>query len=426
MIGKHDEFESVANLREALKNRDSSEHTYLNYAKAIKTLLKVQTRYSDPDDVIKKVKSGEVKVVDLFRDFIACFAPKDWNGKWKIKKTSLRLLVAGLKKFLRANGVKVYAEDIKDLMPRIVKERKKEAPSKEQMREIMNYLSIRGKVILGLASGSGLRIGTILALQMRDIDLSQNLPVLKIPYAIVNEDEQVVRKMKGATSDDNRVHVTFMTPETKEWLESYIAYRKRKGEKITPESPVITFQVWQTPLGERKEKMGEFIPYWTAWRELRLALIKAGYVKEGRGKIHPHVFRAYFRTMLTQAGVSEPDIECLMAHQGGYLQTEYYLPKIDHLKKEYESAIQFLSIASGSIERSILEKQGKEIDTLKHELEEKAQEMEKLKKALGEQMSFQYTMLHLLTKLKPDEAHTVIKQYLERQQANLEELAHAG
>jgi integrase len=389
-----------------LRNKDASEHTYDNYLKAVHTLLKTRKDFVNPDDVIHKLQNNEVEIVDLFKRFIAFFAPEEWNGKWKVNKVTLRLWVAGIKKFLRANGIKVYAEDIKELMPRITKRRKKEAPSKEQLREVANYLSLRGKVILGLACGSGLRIGTIRTLQLKDIDLTQNPPMLKIPYSTIIDDK-VVRKMKGATSDDRRVHITWMTPETKEWLQSYLAYRERHGEKLTPDSFVISYNF----RGGAVSKVGKPLRYWMMWKELRQALKKAGFATKGRAELHPHIFRAYFRTMLTQAGVSEPDIECLMAHQGGYLQTEYYLPKIDHLKKEYESAIPFLSITSAGVERSILEKQAKEIENLKRQLEEKSLQIEKLTLMFLDQFkAFQLLKEELMKATTPKEKVEKVEQ----------------
>jgi hypothetical protein len=168
-----------------------------------------------------------------------------------------------------------------------------------------------------------------------------------------------------------------MTPECREWLQSYLDYRQRQGEKLTPSSPVITYNVSKKT---GKTKLGQFISYWAAWSEMRHTLRKAGYVEQrGRAKIHPHAFRAYFRTMLTQAGLSEPDIEVLMAHQGGYLQVEYYRPNIEHLKEQYESAIRFLSITSGSIDRSVLEKQANEITKLQKTATEQANLIDELK-----------------------------------------------
>jgi integrase len=377
---RYEKFVTVQKLRDVLRNRDASEDTYLNYLRAIAAILKYQPQFTDPDYIIKQLGNDKAKAVELFKNFIAAFAPQEWNGEWKIKKTSLRLLVAGLKKFLRANNVHIYNEDIKDIMPKIVKHRKCEAPSKQVLNEMLHYLNLRGKTVLGLASGSGLRIGTILALQLRDIDYSQNPVTLKIPYTITqvkDGKEQVLRRMKGAQSDDTRVHTTFMTPECREWLQSYLDYRQRQGEKLTPSSPVITYNVSKKT---GKTKLGQFISYWAAWSEMRHTLRKAGYVEQrGRAKIHPHAFRAYFRTMLTQAGLSEPDIEVLMAHQGGYLQVEYYRPNIEHLKEQYESAIRFLSITSGSIDRSVLEKQANEITKLQKTATEQANLIDELK-----------------------------------------------
>jgi hypothetical protein len=118
---RYEKFESVQKLRDTLRNRDASEDIYLNYLRSLEAIFKYLPQFSDPDDIIARTKNGQVKPVDLFKNFIAAFAPSEWNGEWKIKKTSLRLLVAGLKKFLRANEVHIYNEDIRDIMPKIRK-----------------------------------------------------------------------------------------------------------------------------------------------------------------------------------------------------------------------------------------------------------------------------------------------------------------
>ncbi|MCP8322321.1 MAG: site-specific integrase, partial [archaeon] len=380
-------FSSIKNLREVLRNKDASIHTYKNYIKSIRRLLQVFPEFNNnPDIIIQRIQSGEIDEIELFKRFIDFFKPEDWNKPWKTKKETLRLWLAGIKKFLRANDIKVYSEDIRDLMPKISKRRKwEESPTKDELRELYNYLSLRGKLVLALISGSGLRIGTILKLQMRDIDLSDNPSMLQIPYSVIENDE-VIKKMKGATSDDQGLHIGWITPEAKDYLESYIAYRKRNGEVITPESPVITFKVWNTPRGERKEKLGDFTNHWTLWRELRLAIIKSGIDKNltewrGKSKYHPHFFRAYFRTMLTQAGLSEPDIAVLMGHEasvpigwnrtneGNIYLPEYYKPKMEYLKEQYKKAIPLLSVYDGSIERSTIEMQAKKIEQLSKEKE---------------------------------------------------------
>jgi len=408
VVERLEKFETIRKMRDVLKNRDQSENTYMNYCKAVETFLKVRSDFRDPDEIVSKLKSGEVKVVDLFKDFIACFAPKDWNGKWKIKKTSLRLHVAGLKKFLRANNIRVVTEDIRDLMPRIPKERKHDIPTKQQLIEMLNWLSLRGKVMLTLMCGSGLRIGTVIKLQIRDIDLTQNPPQLNIPYSVVEKDE-VIKKMKGAGSDDSRIHIVWMTPEAKEFLESYIAYRKRCGEVIKPESPVVTFQAWTLPSGGiRREKAGRFLNYWSAWREIRYALVRCGFADKGRAKLHPHIFRSFFRTMLAQAGIANSDIEYLLSHLGFYLESSYHQPELDYLKKQYISALPFLQIQSSAIEKTVLEKQARQIEELRHQVltlrdvsEEQRKTIETLEKELRDVLGLKedQTLLEKLRRL---------------------------
>ena len=103
-------FRSIKKLEETLRNKDASVHTYKNYVKSVRRLLRVFPEYgNNPDIVIQRIQSGEIDKIELFQKFIDFFRPEDWNKPWKTKKKTLRLWIAGIKKFLRANGIKIYS-----------------------------------------------------------------------------------------------------------------------------------------------------------------------------------------------------------------------------------------------------------------------------------------------------------------------------
>jgi len=375
-------FESIQNLRGAIRRKDQSERTYRNYLIGINSFMSV-LEISDLDGVIAQIKAGEADSIALLKDYVDHFVPSQINGKWKIKRKTLRLYVAGLKRLLRTNDVRIYSEDVRELLPRTVRQPKGEGPRKDRMMKLLQNVSLRGKIILTLASGSGLRMGTIVKLQIRDLfpnypDLNdpnsqQKELLLKVPYA-TEIDGEPVRKMKGALTEDPRIFYGFVTPQATQLITWYLDERKRSGEHLTLDSPLLTLDKID---GVHGKGPGDFLTYDSAWRAIRKGLKKSGLVtrKHERNKFYPHSFRAYFRTALLHAGVSQTYAEMLMAHEGGYLQDRYIFTEIDKLREAYVKALPHLELK----ERAIAELDH-EVNKLRRENEELRSKIERRRK----------------------------------------------
>jgi site-specific recombinase XerD len=94
----------------------------------------------------------------------------------------------------------------------------------EEIHKLLNSAQDqRAKVMILLMSSSGIRIGSFLSLRIRNL-----IPIDK--YGIY----QVI-----VYEDTRNQHYTFCSQECRKEIDNYLEYRKRNGETIRPESPLI-------------------------------------------------------------------------------------------------------------------------------------------------------------------------------------------
>ncbi len=245
--------------------------------------------------------------------------------------------------------------------------------SKEQLQRLMEVATERERIAFLLMLSAGLRIGT--------------LPELKVGDLVKMNEEALykIRVYSGTSSE----YITFCSPECSTAIDSYLELRKRKGEEITPDSPLLA------TLGDdpRPLKLNSIISL------LNRVLLDAGIRIQGDTKYRRHrvarfhSFRKHYNTCLAKAGVKPALKEVLMGHYVG-LESSYLRPTEDELLTEFIKAIDLLTISEEKHLRHQVEKlktEVSDIDTLKKmhldtkmELEKERQERAKLYELLYE------------------------------------------
>jgi site-specific recombinase XerD len=246
--------------------------------------------------------------------------------------------------------------------------------SKEQLQRLMEVATERERIAFLLMLSAGLRIGTLPDLKVGDLTKMNGEGLYKI------------RVYSGTSSE----YITFCSPECSTAIDSYLELRKRKGEKITADSPLLA------TLGDdtRSLKLNSVISL------LNRVLLDAGVRIEGDTKYlrqrvaRFHSFRKHFNTCLAKAGVRPALKEVLMGHYIG-LESSYLRPTEDELMTEYLKAVDLLTISEEKHLRHQVEKlktEVSDIDTLKKmhfdtkmELEKERQERAKLYEVLYKQ-----------------------------------------
>ena len=305
--------------------KEGSLKTFSNYILSVKRFCEF-LGYDNPERLLEDVKAGKVDVVKALDDFISASLKKASNR-------TVGIYAIMVKKWLQVNGVEADFDRV--VLPTgsygVVDDR---APTREELKRLLNVADLRDRVLILIAISSGLRIGTILSLKFGDVDF--NYPdVAKITVRNVRGRG---RKLKGR----GRTFFTFITPEAKRALLEYKEYRERLGEKITDDSPLITSSFGVT----KKELLGKPInvnSYRIAWNRL---LRKAGLTGKSGGwfELHFHTLRKFFSSQCINAGVKSAFKEFWMGHKGAYLDDSYFrASEEDHLR-EYRKAIPYLSV----------------------------------------------------------------------------------
>lgn len=209
--------------------------------------------------------------------------------------------------------------------------------TREEIQKMLDKCDERKRVML-LILMTGMRIGAIAELKLKHLTETKEKGIYKLTV------------YPGTSSK----YTTFCTPECGRAIDSYLAYRKLKGETLTPESPLVREQFNEDDADK---------PRHVATKTIVQVLEKVLYDSGLREKTHDgkrrdvmrfHAFRKYVNTAMIKANVKPVVKEMLLGHRVG-LEDSYYRPSEDEMLVEYLKAVELLTISN--------EKQ------LKHEVE---------------------------------------------------------
>ena len=219
--------------------------------------------------------------------------------------------------------------------------------TKKEVQKMFNAAQdIRVKLVISLMTSSGLRNGAVNILKIRDLEKIEKYNIYQIT-AYSNS-----KKYK---------YKTFCTSECAMIIDSYLEYRKKQGEVLKGNSPLIREQF------NTNDKLKVNNPRHIAPRTIRSmindVLIKYSSLrkklpfdrennrKEGRNPtMLTHGFRKFFNTECAKAGVYPDFIELMLGHKLPGMRSHYMKPDINTLLegtkevKGYVAAIDALTI----------------------------------------------------------------------------------
>jgi len=177
-------------------------------------------------------------------------------------------------------------------------------------------------------------------------------------------------------SDSKQSYFVFITPEASKAINTYLSYRERYGEKLTPKSPLFRDQFDRNdpdsihnvkPLKLRA--LERLISRTIEKSGLRIVERQTELQHNEHGKIRKDVrltsgFRKFFDTQLIYADVRPAIKEMFMGHSIGY-DDNYFKPSENDILEEYLTAVDWLTIN----EESRLKKQVKELTKKQDEIE---------------------------------------------------------
>jgi integrase len=196
----------------------------------------------------------------------------------------------------------------------------------------------RGKVAILLMCSSGMRVGALSTLKVRNL---QKIDKYNLYRIMVYE-------------GDDEEYVTFCTPECAAVIDSYLEYRERNGERpIKEDAPLIReeFDINDEIKAARPKSLGQQafrrmirrIGYDSGVMEKRAAVES----KRGQRRLvkETHGFRKFFQTTAITSGMNPLFSELLMGHTSGGLALESYVrPSENDLLEGNDKMIGYVGI----------------------------------------------------------------------------------
>lgn len=196
--------------------------------------------------------------------------------------------------------------------------------TRKEIKTLLSHSDERLTAEILMATSGGLRIGEILHLEARDVDLDELPATIRVRAEISKN--QIPRK-------------TRISQEAVDAIRAYLRVRDRLCVSGTSPDEAI-----------EKQENKRLIPYShnTERRRLIQAARDAGLTRQDpitkRYVIHFHAFRAYFSTHAKMAGVPEEYVEHLMGHSG-YLAGAYWLATPEEEARLYSRIEPFVTIS---------------------------------------------------------------------------------
>ena len=308
---KIDEDEAYQNFINSLQ----SEYTKINYRKSLKQFLSfLQLKNFESSKLLKyDVKTME----NLVRDYILDMRKRN------LSLSTINCSCAALKHFFDINDFDLRWS--KKLVK--FKGNRRDNAKKNEIRgynldEIGRLVNSaqdqRVKVMILLMCSSGIRVGTFLTLKIRNL-----IPIDK--YGIY----QVI-----VYENTSSQHYTFCSQECRKEIDKYLEFRKRNGETIKPDSPLIREQF------NTRNRIGSAKPRFKKYRLLTKMIeqvinIDAGINKKEEGPTSiittlTHSFRRFWETSVIKEGLSPLYANMLMNHDIG-LEKSYFKPTVTDL-----------------------------------------------------------------------------------------------
>jgi len=284
--------------------------------------------------------------------------------KKRYSPNSIPMFYYPLQSFCEANEIDLKWRKIKKLFPKKIKVSGDEAYSTKDVQKMLNFANtLRNKTLIHFLASTGVRIGAIPDLKLKHL--------FEMPMGC---------KSVLIYEDSTEEYYTFLTPEASKILDDHVEKRRKDGEYISEDSPVIRTNY---RLGIEKAKpMTVKAIQGVLWRCVNQANVSRSRKGKRFSKQNAHGFRKRFNTILKLNREINPNIiEKMMGHQKG-LDGAYLKPTKEQMFEEFKKGIVGLSISETEKHEALIESQKGKISELekgKENLEKKDREIGDLK-----------------------------------------------
>ncbi len=267
-----------------------------------------------------------------------------------LSRSAIRNYVFCVISFYKINDVVLNTAKISKFMPKFKKMKQDRAYERHEIHKLLNIADERFRAVILLMASTGMRIGAIPDLKIRNLKKLDN-------------DIYKVTVYEGEKEE----YFTFTTPECTNAIDNYIDMRKRYGENITDDSFLIRGQFnVRAPSKKQKQTIAN-----TLFGKLRDLSNRSGV----RDKTLPicHGFRKFFTSQLVESDLKTELRWMLEGHNLKGNDSSYVRTTEQRLLQEYMKAVNNLTINEENrlkIKVQLLEGEKNEITTLKKQVNE--------------------------------------------------------
>lgn len=355
---------STIRFEQAIK----SEATKRNYRYCLSKFLEF-ARIKDSDGLLQLKDSALQTMVEDYLFTLKKRIELDPNDKNYLNPNSVPAYFYGLKLFFAMNDKVLNWTKIEKMFPARVKTTGKNAYTTAHIQKMLyNTTSKKIRSLIHILASTGCRIGAVAPLKLKHVkDI---------------EDCKAIVFYEGSTEE----YIGFLTPEASKSLDEYLDERKRHGELLTDESPLIRkrYRIAGAKAQHNAQNTLEI--------DINHIIKKAGIPRVKIGRRYniqmDHGFRKRFDTILKDNKLGNLSLkEKLMSHRTSTipLDSVYHDPSIQTMFEEFKLHIPNLTVddserlkLQNAIKDETIKKMESEKDIRITNLENKLSVIEKL------------------------------------------------
>lgn len=297
-----------------------SEATRKIYVYYFNTFLKWAQKSMDLVTADGLLQLKDEKLQEIVEDYLM-------HLRRRLSPNSLPAIIAALEIFFSMNDKNLNFKKIRRMVPAIVKKSGNAAWTTSDIQKMLqNTVSRRDRAFVHILASTGCRIGTLQDLKIKHLsNMSDNCKSVLF-YEGTNEE-----------------YLGFLTSEASNVVEEYLEERRKDGEKIEQNSPVLRSSY---QLGMQKVK-----PMSTASAKMIANRLANSIARNKQGTRYAvmaaHGFRKRFNTILKNNKEGNLALkEKLMGHKGVFvLDGSYHNPDVTTLFEEFKLHIANLTIS---------------------------------------------------------------------------------
>jgi integrase len=330
----------------------------------------------------------------------------DMRHRRQLSYSAQNGFLAAITHFYSINDVTVNRKKIKKFMSESENKYEFRSYTIEEISRLLEISDEREKAIILLLASTGMRVGAVHPLRLKDLKR----------WAVDENGSYIYQIQVYSSSSSKYRHYTFCTAECALAIDNYLEFRKRYGEKLikteTGWGPPNTYLIIrafnkksyyhnQIPITYRGTITRNILVPKLESINLRtryLPLIgstKKTIPQQHRNELHPcHSFRIFAITQMQRAKIDKTIREMLVGHSTG-LDTSYYKPQEEEIFQEYLKAVDNLTINNENRLQRQIQKVTNERDEIKSMEEKHKEEIEKMKDEMENKFSVLFNKIDL-------------------------------